>query len=75
MPIEVKLNKEIENIFELSLFQNNLVFCSEGTPYEVNLGSDMKVNEMKMFKGKNIARIVHGYRHCFAFERKNKLFR
>lgn len=26
-----------------------------------------------MLKGKNIAKIYHGYRHCFAFQRKNKL--
>lgn len=50
------------------------MFCSGGIVYEMKLDTDNhKLSELKSLKGKYITKLTHGYRHCFAFERKTKL--
>lgn len=49
-----------------------LVISNQGIVYEVDVSNEPKINEFKLLKGKSIAKIQHGSKHYFAYEKKKQ---
>lgn len=49
-----------------------LLVSVEGKVYELDLKEETKISEFKLLKNKKIAKIDYGYKHYFAYEKKQE---